>query len=116
MDKAMLFAGFLIGFVIGSILPYSLKRLLCKTPLPTHLVLGVSPLILHAYIYFVWYDYMISAFQVINPLLTIISPMLMGFLIGFSAQTTAFFIKRVKNSLSSSLHSEVMAIKSSLRG
>jgi hypothetical protein len=28
MDKAMFFTGFLIGFVIGSILPYSLKRLL----------------------------------------------------------------------------------------
>ncbi|MCC6056620.1 MAG: hypothetical protein LM583_08085 [Desulfurococcaceae archaeon] len=53
MDKAVLFTGFLIGFAIGSILPYSLKRLLCKTPLLTHLVLGVSPLILHAYIYFV---------------------------------------------------------------
>jgi hypothetical protein len=88
MDKAVLFTGFLIGFAIGSVLPYSLKRLLCKTPLLTHLVLGFTPLILHAYIYFVWYDYMISSFQVINPLLTIILPMLMGFLIGFSAQTT----------------------------
>jgi len=101
MDKAMFFTGFLIGFVIGSILPYSLKRLLCKTPLPTHLVLGVSPLILHAYIYFVWYDYMISVFQVINTFLTIILPMLMGFLIGFSAQTTALFIRRVKRIASS---------------
>jgi hypothetical protein len=101
MDKTMFFTGFLIGFVIGSILPYSLKRLLCKTPLPTHLVLGVSPLILHVYTHFVWYDYMISAFQVINPHLTIISPMLMGFLIGFSAQTTALFIRRVKRIASS---------------
>jgi multisubunit Na+/H+ antiporter MnhE subunit len=101
MDKAMFFTGFLIGFVIGSILPYSLKRLLCKTPLPTHLMLGVSPLILYAYIYFVWYDYMISVFQVINTFLTIILPMLMGFLIGFSAQTTALFIRRVKRIASS---------------
>jgi hypothetical protein len=66
-------------------------------------VLGVSPFILYTYIFwFMWYDYMINTFQAFNPLLTIVLPMLMGFLIGFSAQTTALFIRRLMPSKSRS--------------
>jgi hypothetical protein len=99
MYKTILFVAFLMGFVIGSILPYSLRRLLYRTTLLIHLMLAVSPFILHTYIWFVWYDHMINAFQVINPLLTIIPPMFIGLLIGFSSQALAFFIKRLTSSL-----------------
>jgi hypothetical protein len=86
MYKTIFFVAFLTGFVIGSILPHSLIRLLCRTTLLIHLMLAVSPFILYTYIFwFMWYDYMINAFQAFDTLLTIVLPMLMGFLIGFSA-------------------------------
>ena len=97
MYKNHIFVTFLTGFVIGSILPHSLIRLLYRTALLIHLMLAVSLFILYIYIFwFIWYDYMISVFQVFNSLPAIILPMLMGFLIGFSAQATALFIRRVK--------------------